>query len=75
MVRYRLAGASPESDIDQIIKIHLVEKETGESKVREVEVNEYDAIVNWPEGFFDQSVHQTEEILRAAVAKRAARSK
>ena len=60
-LRYRLAGASPESDIDQMIKIHFFEKESGESKVREVEVNEYGAIVNWPEGFFDQSVHQAEE--------------
>ncbi|MCB0556894.1 MAG: DUF3696 domain-containing protein [Phaeodactylibacter sp.] len=33
-------------------------------------INEYGAITDWPEGFFDQSQHEAEEILRAATLKR-----
>jgi len=37
-----------------------------------VVINEYGAISDWPEGFFDQSQQQAEEILRAAAMKRKA---
>jgi predicted ATPase len=47
-----------------------VEKKADTSTFREVLVNEYGAIPDWPEGFFDQSQDEAEQILRAASLKR-----
>ena len=33
-------------------------------------MNEFGAILDWPDGFFDQSQREAEAILRAAVIKR-----
>ncbi|WZB69131.1 DUF3696 domain-containing protein [Achromobacter xylosoxidans] len=49
-----------------------MEKPSQGSAFREVVINEYGAISDWPEGFFDQSQQQAEEILRAAAMKRKA---
>jgi len=46
-----------------------VEKESGLSNFREVKVNDYGAIVDWPDGFFDQGQFEAEAILRAASIK------
>ena len=56
----------------RLTRIYFVEKSSQGSSFREVAINEYGAITDWPEGFFDQSHRQAEEILRAAVAKRKA---
>jgi predicted ATPase len=50
--------------------MYFVEKHQDCSSFREVVVNEYGAIPYWPEGFFDQSQLEAEEILRAASRKR-----
>lgn len=74
-LRFRIAAAEGNALTDQA-KIYFVEKPGAASTFREVKVNEYGAIVDWPEGFFDQSQQQSEEILKAAALKRkAARSK
>ena len=52
------------------LKVYFVEKKNGVSDFREVEVNEYGAILDWPDGFFDQSQFEAESILRAAAAKK-----
>lgn len=69
-LRYRVAAASPEMELNRHTKIYFVEKPAQGSTFREVIINEYGAISDWPEGFFDQSQKQAEEILRAAAAKR-----
>jgi predicted ATPase len=75
-LRYRIAAASSENGLNSQTKIYFVEKPSQGSSFREVEINEYGAISDWPEGFFDQSQQQAEEILRAAAMKRkASRSK
>ena len=68
-LRFRAASA-PEDALSSGIKMYFAEKRDGNSSFREVEVNEYGAITDWPEGFFDQSPREAENILRAAVAKR-----
>ena len=69
-LRFRIAAASSEDEINRQAKIYFVEKSSQGSSFREVVINEYGAISDWPEGFFDQSQQQAEEILRAAAAKR-----
>lgn len=69
-IRFRIAAASPAKDLNRLTKIYFVEKPSQSSVFREVVVNEYGAILDWPEGFFDQSQQQAEEILLAATRKR-----
>lgn len=71
-LRFRIAAASPEKELNSQTKIYFVEKPSQDSSFREVVINEYGAISDWPEGFFDQSQQQAEEILRAAAMKRKA---
>jgi predicted ATPase len=74
-LRFRAAAAEDENVANKL-KIFFVEKKEGASQFREVNVNQYGAIIDWPEGFFDQSQSEAEEILRAATRKRkAARQK
>ena len=75
--RLRLRIASDlEDGLSSLSKIYFSEKnESGHSSFREVTVNEYGAISDWPEGFFDQSQFESEEILRAAAQKRKSRRK
>lgn len=70
-LRFRIAAAEGNTLTDQA-KIYFVEKPQVASTFREVKINEYGAISEWPEGFFDQSQQQAEDILRAAAIKRKA---
>jgi predicted ATPase len=70
-LRFRIA-ASPDKELNSQAKIYFVEKTSQDSSFREVVINEYGAIPDWPKGFFDQSQQQAEEILRAAAMKRKA---
>ena len=45
----------------------------GRTKFRNVEINEYGAILDWPAEFFDQAADETEQIIAAAAAKRLQR--
>lgn len=69
-LRFRIAAASSENGLNDKTKIYFVEHPPQGSSFIEVVVNEYGAITDWPEGFFDQSQQQAEEILRAALAKK-----
>ena len=69
-LRFRIAAATPENELNSQTKIYFVEKPSHGSFFREVVINEYGAISDWPEGFFDQSQQQAEEILSAALAKK-----
>lgn len=72
-LRFRIAAASPEKELNSQIKIYFVEKPSQGSSFREVMINEYGAISDWPEGFFDQSQQQAEAILTAALVKKRAK--
>lgn len=72
-VRLRMAAAEgPEQWMDKVL-VYFVEKHGQSSQFRKVDINEYGAIVDWPQGFFDQSQDEAEAILRAAMLKRKAR--
>ena len=72
-LRFRIAAASSEQELNSQAKIYFVEKPSQSSSFREVVINEYGAISDWPEGFFDQSQQQAEAILNAALAKKRAK--
>lgn len=72
-LRFRIAAAAPGHEINNQTKIYFVEKPEQSSNFREVVINEYGAIPDWPDGFFDQSQQQAEEILSAALLKKRAK--
>jgi len=74
--RVRLRIASEEGEgLAGLLKLYFAEKRGQDSCFREVVVNEYGAIMDWPEGFFDQSQIEAENILKASTRKRKARRK
>ncbi|WP_303674813.1 AAA family ATPase [Vampirovibrio chlorellavorus] len=72
-LRFRIAAASAGKELNNLTKIYFVEKPSQGSFFREVVINEYGAILDWPEGFFDQSQQQAEAILNAALVKKRAK--
>ena len=72
-LRFRIAAASTGNELNSHTKIYFVEKPGQSSNFREVVINEYGAISDWPEGFFDQSQQQAEDILNAALMKKRAK--
>lgn len=69
-LRYRAAAEDNNNRVIENLKVYFVEKSNESSEFREIMVNEYGAIMEWPEGFFDQSQYESESILRAAAVKR-----
>ena len=73
-IRFRAAAADAKSNPwVEAVKVYFVEKGEQGSSFREVNINEFGAILDWPDGFFDQSQRETEAILRAAASKRKAK--
>lgn len=68
-LRYR-AARFQENEVSNLVRVYYVEKPASESEVREILINEYGAVPDWPEGFFDQSQVEAENIVRAAIQKR-----
>lgn len=69
-LRYRIAASEGE-DLAQTVKTYFAEKnEKGASVFRDVKVNRYGAITEWPKGFFDQSQREIEQILLAGAQKK-----
>ena len=52
--------------------IYFVEKDKieGDSNYREITINKYGVIEDWPEGFFDESEMIAAEILKAGIKKK-----
>ena len=70
-IRFRVAAAAVEQNPwVEAVKMYFVERPPEGSTFQEVKINEYGAVVDWPEGFFDQSQQEAEAILRAAMTKR-----
>lgn len=69
-LRHRAAAEGEGNRVINNLKVYFVEKEGGSSNFREVKMNEYGAIPDWPKGFFDQSQFESEAILRAATVKK-----
>jgi predicted ATPase len=67
-LRFR-AAAAPSDSLSKLMVLYFVEKQRGVTVYRNVVINEFGAIVNWPAGFFDQSQREVEDILLAATRK------
>ena len=70
-IRYRIAASGNDSPLHKASALYFVERSDEGSSFREVTVNDYGAIEDWPKGFFDESCHQAADILLAAHKKRA----
>jgi predicted ATPase len=68
-LRYRAAAMNSDTVVEAT-KIYFAEKHNGSSGFREVNINEFGAIPDWPDGFFDQSQLESDSILRTALKKR-----
>ena len=68
-LRVRIAE-DPNNTLQNLAKIYFGEKTDGQTAFRNVEINEFGAIQNWPEGFFDQNQDESERIIRNASLKR-----
>ncbi len=69
----RLRYLVAKSDDDKIAKdtmIYFVEKEDGHSIYRNITINKYGVIGDWPKGFFDESEDLANMTLRASMEKR-----
>lgn len=69
-LRFRAAAEKEKSEFAKAMKMYFVEKRGDTSMFRPVVVNEYGAIPDWPEGFFDQSQREAEATLKEAMKKR-----
>jgi predicted ATPase len=70
-LRFRAAAATAD-EVTKKMTIYFVEKKNNRSEFRPVVVNEFGAIPDWPDGFFDQSQDEAEQIIREATRKRLA---
>ncbi len=68
-IRLRIAEGSKNSPWQKATKIYFVEKKESGSLFREVSINEYGAIQDWPEGFFEEGLLETEKRIRATALK------
>ena len=73
-LRFRAAAAEGKQLVETM-QIYFVEKTGNQASFRPIEVNEYGAILKWPDGFFDQSQDEAERILREATNKRKQQQK
>jgi predicted ATPase len=67
-LRRRIAR-DPGDEIRTSLALLFAERFGGETTFRVVEPNEFGGIDEWPHGFFDHGASESQEILRAALAK------
>lgn len=69
--RLRLRVAEDETNtLASQTSIYFVERFNGKSSFRKLDLNQYGALLEWPEGFMDQGTNEAELIMRAALKKR-----
>jgi predicted ATPase len=69
--RLRLRSVLAEgSSVSELLKLYFVEMAGGLTSYRDVKINEYGTILDWPSGFFDQNQREIESIILAASQKR-----
>lgn len=71
-LRNRIVEAK-DDEILKLINICFVERKGNQSLFKEIKIDEYGAILNWPTGFFDEGTVQTESIIRMRTTKRKTR--
>jgi len=73
-IRLRIAEAE-NSDIQSRVRVYFAERHGGESHFRPISINDYGTFEDWPEGFFDETVLESEQILRSSLRKRSSNPK
>lgn len=69
--RLRLRVAEDETNtLASQTSIYFVERLDGKSSFRKLDLNQYGALLEWPEGFMDQGPNESELIMKAALKKR-----
>lgn len=68
-LRFNIAK-SDNSSITDNITMYFVEKEKQSSIYKQVKINQYGVIDDWPKGFFDENEENASKLLRAAMEKR-----
>ncbi|WP_081052666.1 AAA family ATPase [Burkholderia cepacia] len=68
-LRY-LAALAKDDEVSKLTTVYFVEKHAEGSVYESLRFNEYGAISNWPDGFFDESEGLAAETIRAAMVKR-----
>lgn len=56
--------------LGELVQIYFVTPSSEGAQFESIEINDSQGIVNWPEGFFDQSANEQELIIRAGLQKR-----
>lgn len=68
-LRYSMVSAS---DVRNDIAIYFVHQDqTGAAHFDSINISESGAILNWPDGFFDESLHQADRIAHLALSRRS----
>lgn len=65
----QLIVKAKDDSVLNLVQTYFVERIGNVSNLREIETNEYGAIVNWPEGYFDEGILQAESIMRLSAEK------
>lgn len=74
--RLRLRVAlSDNDDLRNAIRIMFSSKDDYSTSLKNIEITEYGAVVDWPVDFFDQSQNDISKIIKAAADKRRRKSK
>jgi predicted ATPase len=69
-LRLRIAQSN-QSELESRSPVYFIEKSDGASTIRNVEINRFGVVQDWPVDFFDQSDREIEAILLAAAKKEA----
>lgn len=68
-LRYRVAQNEERSILDKM-KVLFLSNTSGKTEITDININQYGAILDWPEDFFDQSAKEAQNIVGAALRKR-----
>ena len=74
-LRLRIAESPIGDNLNKQVVLHFVERKPSVSYFRQVEINEYGAIPQWPKDFFDQGPNEADRIIAAALRKRQSLSR
>lgn len=67
-LRLRIAR-DPGEEMSKLARLYFIEREDGGATCRDIVINKYGSIVDWPKDFFDQSLEEVDKILTAAASK------
>jgi predicted ATPase len=68
-LRYRIVMLSSRIPLHEMAKIYFVTKHNGISQFKNIEINEFAALEEWPEDFFDESHITSKKIVEEVIKK------